>query len=130
MSIYRKFFNHQELYETFSDYLRLLIKFGTGSYTSEFKLSLIRELESGKKLGQLSRENNIHPNMISRWKLEYDKNPESAFKGNGNTYKDAARSEELERLVGKLYAENDFLKKALGILEKRVQEEKERLKAG
>jgi hypothetical protein len=36
---------------------------------------------------------------------------------------------ELERLVGKLYAENDFLKKALGILEKRVQEEKERLKA-
>jgi transposase len=42
-------------------------------YTREFKLSLIRELESGKKLGQLSRENNIHPNMISRWKLEYDK---------------------------------------------------------
>jgi len=32
--------------------------------------------------------------------------------------------------VGKLYAENDFLKKALGILEKRVKEEKERLKAG
>jgi hypothetical protein len=93
-------------------------------------LTLIQELESGKKLGQLSRENNIHPNMISRWKLEYDKDPESVFKGNGNTYKDAARSEELERLVGKLYAENDFLKKALGILEKRVQEEKERLKAG
>lgn len=100
------------------------------SYTSEFKLTLIRELESGKKLGQLSRENNIHPNMISRWKLEYDKDPESAFKGNGNTCKDAARSEELQRLVGKLYAENDFLKKALSILEKRVQEEKERLKAG
>ena len=99
-------------------------------YTREFKLSLIRELESGTKLGQLSRENNIHPNMISRWKLEYDKDAESAFKGNGNTYKDAARSEELERLVGKLYAENDFLKKALSILEKRVQEEKERLKAG
>jgi len=30
-------------------------------------------------LGQLSRENNIHPNMISRWKLEYDKDPESAL---------------------------------------------------
>ncbi len=99
-------------------------------YTREFKISLIRELESGKKLGQLSRENNIHPNMISRWKLEYDKDPELAFSGNGNTYKDAARYEELERLVGKLYAENDFLKKALCTLEKRVQEEKERLKAG
>jgi hypothetical protein len=33
------------------------------------------------------------------WKLEYDKDQESAFKGNGNTYKDAARNEELERLV-------------------------------
>jgi transposase len=99
-------------------------------YTREFKISLIRELESGKKLGQISRENNIHPNMISRWKLEYDKDPELAFSGNGNTYKDAAPYEELERLVGKLYAENDFLKKALCTLEKRVQEEKERLKAG
>jgi putative transposase len=79
---------------------------------------------------QYTRENNIHPNMISRWKMEYEKNPESAFKGNGNTYKDAARSEELHRLVGKLYAENEFLKKALGILEKRVQEEKERSTAG
>jgi transposase len=99
-------------------------------YTREFKLSLIRELELGKKLGQLSRENNIHPNMISRWKLEYEKDPESAFKGNGHTYKDLARIEELERLVGKLYADNDFLKKALSILKKRVQEEKERATAG
>jgi transposase len=107
-----------------------MVKTSRKSYTQEFKLSLIRELESGKRLGQLSRENNIHPNMISRWKLEYDKDPESAFKGNGNTYKDASRSEELHRLVGKLYAENDFLKKALSILEKRVQEEKERSKAG
>jgi transposase len=97
-------------------------------HTREFKISLIRELESGKNLAQLSRENNIHPTMISRWRLEYRKNPESAFSGNGNTYKEAAKNQELERLVGKLYAENEFLKKALGILEKRLQEEKKRSK--
>ncbi len=97
-------------------------------HTREFKTSIIRELESGKNLAQLSRENNIHPTMISRWRLEYRKNPESAFSGSGNTYKEAAKNQELERLVGKLYAENEFLKKALGILEKRVQEEKERSK--
>src|SRR4030043_2089986 len=90
--------------------------------TREFKISVIRELESGKNLAQLSRENNLHPTMISRWKLEYRKNPESAFSGNGNIYKDAAKNQELERLVGRLYAENDFLKKALSILEKRRQE--------
>lgn len=94
-------------------------------YTREFKISIIRELESGKNLAQLSRENNLHPTLISRWRLEYQKNPESAFNGNGNTYKEAARNQELERLVGKLYAENDFLKKALSVLEKRIQEEKE-----
>ena len=94
-------------------------------HTREFKISIIRELESGKNLAQLSRENNLHPTMISRWKFEYRKNPESAFNGNGNTYKENARIHELERLVGKLYAENDFLKKALSTLEKRTREEKE-----
>ncbi len=98
-------------------------------HTREFKISIIRELESGKKLAQLSRENNLHPTMISRWKLEYRKNPESAFNGNGNTYKETARIHELERLVGKLYAENDFLKKALSTLERRAREEKEIPKA-
>jgi transposase len=94
-------------------------------HTREFKISVIRELESGKNLAQLSRENNLHPTMISRWKLEYRNNPESAFSGNGNFYKDAAKNQELERLVGRLYAENEFLKKALSILEKKRQEEKE-----
>ncbi len=45
--------------------------------------------------------------------MEYLKDPESAFSGNGNIYKEAAKNHELERLVGKLYAENEFLKKAL-----------------
>ncbi len=98
-------------------------------HTREFKISIIRELESGKNLAQLSRENNLHPTMISRWRLEYRKNPESAFSGNGNIYKETARIHELERLVGKLYAENDFLKKALSTLEKRTREEKEMSKA-
>ncbi len=59
-------------------------------HTREFKISIIRELESGKNLAQLSRENNIHPTMISRWRLEYRKNPESAFSGNGNVRQDVA----------------------------------------
>jgi len=36
----------------------------------------------------------------------------------GNQYKDDARIAEFERLVGKLYAENAFLKKVLSSLEK------------
>ncbi len=67
-------------------------------HTREFKISIIRELESGKNLAELSRENNLHPTLISRWRLEYQKDPDSAFSGNGNTYKEAARNQELERM--------------------------------
>ncbi len=38
-------------------------------------------------------------------------------------YKEQARMAELERLVGQLYAENEFLKKALTILEGKNKEE-------
>jgi len=86
-------------------------------YSREFKISIIRELESGKNLAQLSGENNLHPTMISRWRQEYQKDPDSAFSGNGNTYKEAARNQELERLVGKLYAENEFSRKLILFLD-------------
>ena len=66
--------------------------------------------------------------MLTRWRKELADNPDSAFKGNGNAYKEEAKIAELERLVGKLYAENDFLKKALDFLEKKAQEEKEKSK--
>ncbi len=50
----------------------------------------------------------------------YYKDPENAFRGNGKTYKENARIAELERLVGQLYAENEFLKKALTALKSRI----------
>ena len=92
-------------------------------FTRDFKISILRELEAGTNIAQVSRENNLHPPLISRWRREYEKNPDAAFSGNGNTYKEEARIAQLERLVGQMYAENNFLKKALTVLEKRVVEE-------
>lgn len=95
-------------------------------YTRDFKIGVIREMESGKSLAQVSRENGIHPSLVVNWKKEYFENPENAFRGNGRVYKEQARLAELERLVGRLYAENEFLKKALRTLESRIQEERKR----
>lgn len=95
-------------------------------YTQEFKLGIIRELDSGKTLAEVCRENVIHPAMVSRWRKEYEKDPEHAFSGHGNTYKEQARIAELERLVGQLYAEREFLKKALTALQKNAQEERKK----
>ena len=67
---------------------------------------------------------NIHPSLPGRWKNKYYEDPDNSFQGNRNTYKLEARNAELERLVGQLYAENEFLKKAISNLEKYKQEEK------
>lgn len=84
----------------------------------------MRDIETGKSIAQVSRENEIHPSLIVKWKTEYFENPKKAFSGNGRVYKDQARMAELERLVGRLYAENEFFKKALGTLESRIRERK------
>jgi transposase len=95
-------------------------------YTSDFKIAVVRDIEIGRSLAQVSRENGIHPSLIAKWKRDYFENPENAFKGNGKAYKEQARMAELERLVGQLYAENEFLKKALRTLESRILEERKR----
>jgi transposase len=99
------------------------------AYPREFKMSVVNQVIGGSQISQVARENGIHPTLLTRWKREYTHNPNKAFGGNGNAYKDQARLAELERLVGKLYAENDFLKKVLDRLGKRVQEEKEKTDA-
>ena len=71
----------------------------------------------------MSRENGIHPSLVVKWKKEYFRDPKNAFPGNGRAYKEQARTAELERLVGQLYAENEFLKKALTRLEGKTKEE-------
>jgi transposase len=96
------------------------------AFKREFKIKVLREIENGKSQAQVCREYDLHPIMVNRWRKEYTKYPDTAFKGRGNLYKEDARIAELERLVGRLYAENEFLKKALNTLEKRAQEEREK----
>ena len=92
-------------------------------YTREFKLSVIRELEAGMAISDISRRYDVHPALPGRWKKEYYEDPDNSFSGNGNTYKLEAKNAELERIVGQLYAENEFLKKAIANLEKFKKEE-------
>jgi len=53
------------------------------TYTRDFKISVIREVEMGKTLAQVSRENEIHPYLVVKWKKEYFRDPENAIRGNG-----------------------------------------------
>lgn len=92
-------------------------------FTKEFKLEILRELEI-KTQAQVCREHNLVPNVVSRWRKEYESNPHTAFSGNGNLWKEDAKIVQYERLIGRLYAEIDFLKKTLETLQRRKAEEK------
>lgn len=93
-------------------------------YGKEFKTSVVHELERGLSPGELSRRYGIHPSLPIRWRKEYFADPENAFSGNGNTYKQEAKIAELERMIGQLHAENEFLKKAIANLGQKVDKEK------
>lgn len=86
-------------------------------FTKEFKLEVLREIETGKTLAQVAREHLVHPNTIIKWRKLHHEYTNRAFAGNGQSYKVEARISELERMVGQLTMENALLKKALSRLE-------------
>ena len=96
------------------------------TYTREFKLAILAQVNNGVPVAQVARENGLHPQLVFRWKNEYLQDPERSFAGPGNPYKDQAKIAELERMVGRLYSENEFLKKTLTSLKERIDEKKQR----
>ncbi len=82
------------------------------SYSLEFKRQVVEELLSGEsRPAQLCRRHNISSSLLYHWKRQY-----SRGKFNNEPTEEAAlkdRIEKLERLVGKLTLENEFLKRGL-----------------
>jgi transposase len=81
------------------------------SFTKDFKLGILAEIEAGATLAQVSRRHNVHPETVRQWKRQEHKYGDRAFAGQGNAYTDDARIAELERTIGQLTIENRFLKK-------------------
>jgi transposase len=82
------------------------------TFSQEFKRQVVEELLSGEsRPAQLCRRHNISPSLLYHWKRQY-----SLGKFNNEPIEEAAlqdRIEKLERLVGKLTLENEFLKRGL-----------------
>jgi transposase len=82
------------------------------SFSVEFKRQVIQELLSEEsRPAQLCRRYNISSSLLYHWKRQYRRG-----KFNNEPTEEAAlkdRVEKLERLVGKLTLENEFLKKGL-----------------
>ena len=88
-------------------------------YSRDLKLAAMRALEAGSTTGEIARKYQLSPHLLQRWREEWRAKGEQAFPGIGRrggelpAVEDARRIAELERKIGQLTMENDFLKKAL-----------------
>jgi transposase len=82
------------------------------SFSLEFKRRVVEELMSGEsRPTQLCRRYNITSSVLYHWKKQYSRGKFNNEPTEEGALKD--RIEKLERLVGKLTLENEFLKKGL-----------------
>ncbi len=90
------------------------------SFSREFKLEAVRMVtEAGHSLAQVARDLDIGPDMLRRWRRQFETDLEEAFPGVGQR---KARDEEtwqLRRKLDRVTTERDILKKALGIVSDR-----------
>ena len=82
------------------------------SFSLEFKRQVVEELMSGESRPvQLCRRYNITSSVLYHWKKQYTRGKFNNEPTEEGALKD--RIEKLERLVGKLTLENEFLKRGL-----------------
>jgi transposase len=81
------------------------------TFTKEFKLGILAEVDAGATIAQAARKHGVHPETLRMWRRQENKYGNRAFAGHGNAYTDEARIAELERTIGQLTIENRFLKK-------------------
>ena len=88
-------------------------------YSRDLKIATMRALDAGSATGEIARKYQLSPKLLERWRGEWRAQGELAFPGIGRrgadrpVLDDARRIAELERKIGQLTMENDFLKKAL-----------------
>jgi len=87
-------------------------------YSRDLEIAAMREIEGGRRIGEVARRLEVSPQLLERWRGEWRARGELAFPGIGRRGVSAGLNElqriaELERKIGQLTMENDFLKKAL-----------------
>jgi transposase-like protein len=85
--------------------------------TAAFKKKIALDaLKEDKTLGQLASQHGVHPMQISKWKRELIDGAETIFERKGPKRKrELIEREDLERKIGQMTVELDYLKKKLGI---------------
>ncbi len=90
------------------------------SFSREFKVEAVRMVaDGGHSLAQVSRDLEIRPELLRRWRRQLEEDPEQAFPGVGQRKAQDEEMWQLRRKLDRVTAERDILKKALGIVSDR-----------
>ena len=87
-------------------------------YDRDLKVWCMRAIDDGSSIGEIARKHHLSPKLLERWRGEWRAKGELAFPGIGRrgvkpALDEERRVAELERKIGQLTMENDFLKKVL-----------------
>ena len=87
-------------------------------YSRELKIAAMRDIDNGRSRAEVARQLAVNPSLLDKWRSEWRARGELAFPGVGRrgvpeVASELQRMAELERKIGQLTMENDFLKKAL-----------------
>ncbi len=92
-------------------------------YSKEFKQKAVALSHERGNVSEVSKELGVRFDLLSRWRREYSKNPESSFSGKGKPVRQLSDElKEIARLKKELASvsmERDILKKAVAIFSKR-----------
>ena len=89
-------------------------------HSPEEKSKLVLESIRGERtINEIAAENNIHPNMLSKWKREAETQLYTLFQDNSAKERKAQKAREAEindlyAQIGKLTTQNEWLKKKSG----------------
>lgn len=88
-------------------------KMARKKFGAKFKAQVALEaVKNTATTAELSNRHGVHPTQIQVWKVTLERQAETIFSsGNKTTEIDEKRLSELERKIGQLTVENDFLKK-------------------
>lgn len=86
-------------------------------FTREFKLAVVQQVDSGKRVSEVAKACEVGSSLIHRWRRELRLEGHNAFRGNGVRILQQKREDELLGIIGRQAAEIDFLKRVLQRLE-------------
>ncbi len=88
---------------------------GRRKHSPDFKKKIAMEaIREQKTINQIAKEFQVHPVQVSEWKKQLLEDCGLVFSGDNRQESREDEIAALERKIGRLCIENDFLKKKLG----------------